>query len=463
MAAGAANRFGLGARPGDLAAIGADPPGWLRAQVGGGAPLVADSGLQSSRQVLAEAAELRREKRAEKDASPNAGPAADPAARPAVKLARQFRSIYLDEARARLRAAVSSDRPFVERLVHFWSNHFAVSADKPVVTGVAGAFEREAIRPNVLGNFATLLQAVEQHPAMLMYLDNQASIGPDSRAATFMARRRQPGASGPRRAGINENLAREMLELHTLGVDGGYTQADVTTFAKVLTGWSVDKSGGFVFREASHEPGAQTLLGRRYAEAGLAQGEAVLVDLARHPATARHIARKLAAHFVADDPPPALVDRLARVFRDSGGDLPAVYRALVDNDLAWQQSDGKFKTPSDYIVSACRALSLPVDEGPRSIAAFVLLGQRPWMPGSPAGWPDRTADWSGSAAVFKRVEWAGAVAARLGSRRQAATLAPDVLGDRLSAHTRGAIAGADSATQALTLLLASPEFMWRPA
>lgn len=463
LSCSAANRFGLGARPGELAAIKDDPRGWLAAQLAGNAPLLEGDDLPASRQVLVEAANLRRAKHAEDQPAPEPG-VSQPAVPGALKLAKYFRSVYLAESRTRLRAAVQTDRPFVERLVHFWANHFAVSADKPAVTGIAGAFEREAIRPHVLGRFGTMLRAVEQHPAMLLYLDNQRSIGPDSRAVRFIARR-QRGAVGPggRHPGINENLAREMLELHTLGVDGGYTQVDVTAFAGILIGWSVGRDGLFEFRDAWHEPRASTLLGKRFAQAGLAQGEAVLEDLARHPATARHIARKLAVHFVVDDPPSALVDRLARTFLDGGGDLLAVYRALLESDLAWRPAAGKFKTPADYIVSAHRALSLPVEDGPRSLAAFTLLGQRPWMPGSPAGWPDRTADWAGSAAVFKRVQWANAVAARLRSRRRADALAPEVLGARLSAHSRRAISGADSAAQALTLLLACPEFMWRPA
>jgi len=228
---------------------------------------------------------------------------------------------------------VSTDRPFLERLTQFWSNHFAVSVDKIVVLGLAGAMEREAIRPHVLGHFTDLLLAVEQHPAMILYLDNQASIGPNSRAGRLMNRR----ANG-RKADINENLAREILELHTLGVDGGYTQADVTTFARAISGWSIGgegegrrfakleadhgEPGEFLFRDIFHEPGDRRLLGRTYDDNGVRQGEAILKDLALRPETARHVSTKLARHFVADDPPPALVKRMTDAWLGSRGHLP---------------------------------------------------------------------------------------------------------------------------------------------
>ncbi len=227
---------------------------------------------------------------------------------------------YLAQAEARVRVAARTEAPFHERLVQFWSNHFAVSIDKPVCLGIAGALENEAIRPHVTGHFGELLRAVEQHPAMIAYLDNQGSAGPDSEIARLGRRR----GNAQRKVGINENLAREILELHTLGVDGGYSQADVTTFAKVLTGWSIGggegrlaggTAGRYFFRENLHQPGSQTLLGRSYAQSGEAQGLAVLADLSRHPSTARHLATKLARHFIADDPPVQSIDRIASAFQ----------------------------------------------------------------------------------------------------------------------------------------------------
>jgi uncharacterized protein (DUF1800 family) len=463
----ATNRFGLGARPGDIASVGSDPRGWLKAQLRGAPPVLHGSALPSSTTVLATAIDLRKNR-----------DAAD-----AMKIREYFRPLYIEEARARFDSAVATERPFVERLTQFWSNHFAVSVDKIAVLGVAGAMEREAIRPHVLGRFADLLKAVEQHPAMLLYLDNHLSAGPHSIAAEFVAAR----GDAARKLGLNENLAREILELHTLGVDGGYSQTDVTTFASVLSGWSVggpirggnagrprglgksfgnradgaDKPGEFVFREAFHEPGTQRLLGRSYSQSGVRQGEAVLEDLAQSPATAHHLATKLVRHFVADDPPPAAVAHVAKVFHDSNGDLAKVYAALVDLPDAWSAELPKFKTPADYIYSAYRALTVPVPEDQRALAGFEVLGQRSFQPGSPAGWPDRSDDWDGSSAVLKRIEWADAVGQRLGSQRDAAATADAALGATLSAGTRQAIARAASGAQALTLLLASPEFMRR--
>ena len=473
-AAIAANRFGLGARPGDLARIGSDPRGSLYAQLGGAAPLITDSTLANSADVIERMAQLRQERRQfkQRSAGDAAGDAAaDAAAQAEVqKLPSLLRPIYIDDAAARVRAGVGSDRPMLERLVHFWSNHFAVSVDKQAVLGIAGAFEREAIRPHVLGSFQHLLLAVEQHPAMLLYLDNAQSVGPNSDAARKLARRGFASATPRQKIGINENLAREILELHTLGVNGGYSQSDVTEFAQVLSGWSIGGGQGrlrggdpgrFYFREALHEPGTRRLLGRSYRDDGQAQGVAVLQDLAGASATAQHIATKLCRHFIADEPPPAAVGRVAQVFLSTSGDLPSVYRALIDADESWTVPLSKYKTPSDYIYSTFRALQLPVPEGPKAVAPFELLGQRHFSPGSPAGWPDRAADWDGSAALLKRVEWADQLGQRIGTRIAAAERAPQVLGASLTDHTRIAIAHAESGAQALTLLLASPEFMRR--
>jgi uncharacterized protein (DUF1800 family) len=461
-AAIAANRFGLGARPGELASIGGDGRAWLRAQLSGAPPLVSAAQLRPSVEILAQGMELQRQmQEARRD-----GVANDAAAGAlAQKLPQYLRPIYVSEAAARFSAAVNTERPLVERLAQFWSNHFAVSVDKQYQAGLAGSFEREAIRPHVLGNFNDLLLAAETHPAMLLYLDNHLSVGPHSEAAQFAARGRNP-----RRIGINENLAREILELHTLGVGGGYTQGDVTSFAQVITGWSVGggrgrfaggEPGRFLFRPALHEPGAKLVLGRRYADEGFGQGVAVLNDLARHPSTAHFIATKLTRHFVADEPPAAVVAQLAHAYARSGGDLPTVYRALIDARQAWEQPLAKYKTPSDFILSTYRGLTLPIDPEHPPLGVFEQLGQRTWQPGSPAGFPDRGADWDGASALMKRIEWADAVGERLGSRRDAGQLAPELLGANLGAATRTAIAHAASASQALTLLVAAPEFMRR--
>jgi uncharacterized protein (DUF1800 family) len=490
-AAIAANRFGLGAKPGELAAIGAAGPDWLEGQLRGSAPTLQARGLRESADILSEAAAIRRELQAQRRATAarsalatsaaavpdnaavavnpamagDAAVAADAAAAGVMRLGQLLRPIYIAEVQARLRNAVVTERPFVERLVYFWSNHFAVSIDKQVVLGVAGSMEREAIRPHVLGNFRDLLLAVEQHPAMLLYLDNQRSVGPTSVLAQRAARRE-------RTLGLNENLAREILELHTLGVDAGYTQADVTSFAKVLTGWSLGggegagpmqagSSGAFLFRPLLHEPGTQTVFGHRYGEADQAQGRVALQDLARSSATAHHIATKLVRHFIADDPPPAAVARVAKAFERSDGDLPHVYRALLACPEAWQSPLAKYKSPQDYLLSIHRGLALPVDDKPRSIAGFELLGQRQFAPGSPAGWPDRSDDWDGASALMKRIEYADALAQRLAGARDVGELGPQLLGANYSEQTRDGVSHAASDAQALTLLLTAPEFLRR--
>ncbi|HXC58793.1 MAG TPA: DUF1800 domain-containing protein [Steroidobacteraceae bacterium] len=467
----AANRFGFGARPGDLARLGSQARDAVVAQLRAAPPLIEED-LPASHELLARVI-------AERDAlrSANQRPPApqqqDPSgSSPAagtvnvLRAARALREIYQPayqaDVGARSRAAILRENDFLERLVFFWSNHFAVSVDKRAVLGLAGAMEREAIRPHVLGNFADMLLAVERHPAMLLYLDNQQSIGPNSQAAQLAGRR-------GRALGLNENLGREILELHTLGVDGKYTQSDVQALAAMITGWSIGGDGGrlrggepgrFFFREAFHEPGARSLLGRRYAEDGIAQGEAGLRALAVNPHTARHLAMKLARHFVADEPPAALVDRLTRAYLDAQGDLPATYRALIESPEAWRVPLAKFKTPTEYVLSTYRALSLPFASD-KDLRVFELLGQRSFQPGSPAGWPDRSADWDGSAALLKRLEWAQELGQRLGSSRDAQQLAAASLGASLSAGTHEAVARAQDGAQALTLLLASPEFMRR--
>ncbi len=458
----ATNRFGLGARPGELA-LAADARAWLHAQLKAPAPVLAAADLQGSQPILAQALELRRDIQAQRQ---NASLDPAQAQQQLMKIGQFLRPVYVSEATARLEQAVTTERPLLERLTQFWANHFAVSVDKQFLAGLAGSFEREAIRPHVLGRFSDMLRAVETHPAMLLYLDNHLSVGPHSLAAQRLARRQ-----AERRIGINENLAREILELHTLGVGSGYTQSDVTTFAEVITGWSIGaerggrfaggEPGKFYFREELHEPGAKVVLNTRYPDNGFGQGVAVLNDLARHSATAHHLATKLARHFIADEPPPAVIDRLAGAYLASEGDLPTLYRALIDSREAWAEPLAKYKTPSDYVISAFRGMSVEIEPGKGALGALDTLGQRTWQPGSPAGWPDRSADWDGSSALLKRIEWADALAARLGSRRDAQQLAPQLLGATLTDPTRTALTRASSASQGLTLLLAAPEFMRR--
>jgi uncharacterized protein (DUF1800 family) len=479
----AANRFGLGARPGELSKIGADPRGWLKAQLAGTRmlPAVIQS-LTSSDQVFAAQVEMVQQRReARKAAAENDSPATRPDAALRNRTGRNvIQENYLAQVAARYQVATHSEESFRERLVHFWTNHFAVSMDKNVVAAIAGTLENEAIRPNLHLSFFDLLLAADSHPAMILYLDNQASMGPHSQLAQLaqLVKRRgnRAGAGQERKIDINENLGREILELHTLGVNGGYTQADVTTFAKILTGWSIGgeqgrlgnanrlpagEVGKFVFREGLHEPGTQTLLGKRYSEAGVNQPKAVFRDLSRHPATAKFIATKLARHFIADAPAATAVERIAKAFMDSEGHLPTVHAAVVDSAEAWAQVHAKFKTPHEFVVSTFRALDHVPDRSAQVLQPFELLGQRPYSPGSPAGWDDIAGRWDGSDALMKRIEWATQVAQRVGARQSPVQLAEQTLGDALSEHTRMALNGAADAAQGTTLWLVSPEFQRR--
>jgi uncharacterized protein (DUF1800 family) len=475
-------RFGLGARPGDLAAAASDPRAWLWAQIAGPAQLAGNTPLAPSDQIFTEVLAARDERQEMRREATVRSAAVDTTAAGATAAAafNPVRDAYLPHYRAqvlaRAQSAALTARPFAERLVHFWTNHFAVSADKGAVFGIAGTLENEAIRPNVNGRFADLLTAVEQHPAMIAFLDNQYSVGKDSELALLAARRAaRQGIMGPpdqpkREFGINENLAREILELHTLGVNGGYTQNDVTSFAQIITGWSIGGGKGrlaggtpgrFYFRDNLHEPGAKTLLGKTYTEDGQRQGEAALADLARHPATAHFIATKLVRHFIADDPPPAAVERVAHAFRKSGGDLPHVYAALIEAPEAWDAEMRKFKTPEDFVFSTLRALNVSPRQPEEVVRSFDLLGQRQYVPGSPAGWPDTSKSWDGSDALMHRVLWASRAASRYERGIDPVELAASSLGAYARPETLTALRRASSSSQALALLLMSPEFQRR--
>jgi uncharacterized protein (DUF1800 family) len=460
-------RFGLGAKPGDLAAAGDDPRAWLKSQIKGAVPLAVDTRLAPSDQIFAGLVAAREEQQKIKRAA-----ALSPDAKAFNAIREAYQPHYRAQVLARTQSAALTTTPFAERLVHFWSNHFAVSADKGVVFGLAGTLENEAIRPHIAGRFLELLTAVEQHPAMIAFLDNQYSVGTDSPAARFAARRvARADLDAPKRPfGINENLAREILELHTLGVNGGYSQADVTSFAQIITGWSIGGGRGrlaggvpgrFCFRDNLHQPGAKAFLGKTYTEQGLQQGEAVLADLVKRPETAQFIATKLVRHFVADDPPPPAVARVARAFMKSGGDLPPVYAALIDSPEAWEVESRKFKTPEDFVFSSLRALNVSPAQPEEVVRSFELLGQRQYTPGSPAGWPDTAKSWDGSDALMHRVLWASRVSAKYEQGMDPADVAASSLGAYARPETLTALRRATSSSQGLALLLMSPEFQRR--
>jgi uncharacterized protein (DUF1800 family) len=460
----ALHRFGFGPRAGSIDAIAPDPRGALIAELDRpDAGQIAGADLPTSAatnravfEYRAErnAAQQRQRREAAQTAVENVGKEtggkenAEAAGQPEpVPLPRQ---LFRAEARARIDAALDADIGFVERLVWFWSNHFCVNADKTVMVG---GYEREAIRAHVLGRFSDMLLAVEGHPAMLTYLDNAQSIGPNSVAGIN------------RDKGLNENLAREILELHTLGVRSVYSQTDVTDFAKVLTGWTIlppatnpDHGGEFVYLKRAHEPGPQTVVGRTYPDTGTEQGRAVLADLARHPATARHIAIKLARHFISDEPPAALVERLAQRFLATDGDLKEVALSLIAAPEAWAPEQAKIKRPGEWIVAALRATALRGDIA-RIIGGTALLGEPLWRPPAPKGFSDDNAAWLDGLA--QRLDIANTFAQRTAENLDPEAVAETAIGPLASAETRRAITGAESKPQALTFLLMAPEFQRR--
>ena len=474
----ALNRFGLGARSADP--LPSDPKAWLLGQFERFEPKPAAlASVPARSEIVGQLgdyiAEQRMAGRAKRQMQPAAMPAGDKPQGDGIPdsakrfLRRGIRDDYLVMTSARLSSALTTTTPFVERLVHFWANHFAISADKLKVIPLAGLLEFEAIRPHVLGKFSDMLLAVEQHPAMLVYLDQAQSIGPDSRAGQFVA------ARGQQKRGLNENLAREILELHTLGVRTGYSQADVTEFARALTGWTVSglargpaarmlgggQTGDFAFAELIHQPGDRQIMGRRYSQDGQRQAHAILMDLAANPATAKHLSTKLARHFAGDDPPPAMVERLTQAYLKSGGDLPTVYRAILASPEAWAPQPLKFKTPWDWSVSALRAFNQDALDPTLAGTLMNQLGQPVWKPGSPAGFDDIAASWAAPEALVRRVEVAQRLAERVSSSVDPRVLADKVLPGALGEPTRTAIARAESPAEGLALLLVSPEFVRR--
>jgi uncharacterized protein (DUF1800 family) len=462
------HRFGFGPRTGSIEAIASDPRASLLVELDKpGAGQIANPDLPTSgavnravfeynaernamqqrqrREAAAQAAMEAPGKETATDVKPEA--AAAPPKPEEVPLPRQ---LFLNEARARMDAALNAEIGFVERLVWFWSNHFCVNQDKTVM---AGGYEREAIRPHVLGRFSDMLLAAEGHPAMLFYLDNAQSIGPNSIAGIN------------RDKGLNENLAREILELHTLGVRTVYTQEDVTNFAKVLTGWTIlptasdpNHGGEFVYLGRAHEPGPQTVIGNTYPDTGTQQGRAVLLELARHPATAKHVATKMARHFIADEPPLALVDQLTQRFLDTDGDLKEMAKTLVAAPESWMPEQAKIKRPGEWIVAALRATGEAGDIR-RIVQAQALLGEPLWRPPAPKGFSDDNAAWLDGLA--QRLDIANTFAHREGLAFEPEAVMDTALGPLASAETRRAVAGAESRPQALTVLLMASEFQRR--
>jgi uncharacterized protein (DUF1800 family) len=466
VAALALHRFGMGPRLGSITAIESDPCGALLAElVRPRAGEVAAQSLPTSAQAFRIVADANAERQARQIAAARAlkqatGPTTEGIMQPDADMATKMpaeavpnpgRQLYLNEAQARIDAALAAEIGLAERLVWFWSNHFCVSADK--IQSMAGAYEREAIRPHILGRFVDMLLAVAGHPAMLFYLDNTSSIGPNSVAGINRTR------------GLNENLAREILELHTLGVRTSYTQDDVIALAKVLTGWTLipaadnpDHGGGFAFNRRLHEPGPQRVLGKTYEDTGVEQGRAVLRDLAAHPSTATHIASKLVRHFIADTPPQPLIDRLARTFLDTGGDLKEVTSALVSSAEAWALPRTKLKRPSEWVVSMVRAAGTPADAA-RFTSGQASLGEPLWRPPSPKGYADDEPTWVDG--IGRRLDIANLYAERIARGVDGRHVIEAVLRSALSVETVQAVQRAETRQQALALLFMSAEFQRR--
>ena len=466
----ALNGFGLGARMGESRRV-RDARGWLRAQLAGGAPELPAPPEGTPEAITAAVRSFRM-----------AAQGTDQQRRDARQEARRrLVAIGAAESRAAMTARVASERPFVERLVAFWSNHLCVSVgSKVLVAPLAGSYEREAIRPHVLGRFRDMVLASAKHPAMLAYLDNLQSIGPNSPGA-------RTGGRGGQRRGLNENYARELLELHTLGVDGGYTQQDVQELARILTGWTVGGMAqrplrqalarrgrgraaarsddrdtvGFIFEELLHEPGTKTVLGTKYSEAGFAEGERAIAALCEHPATARFVAGKLVTHFVGDAPPPAAVDRIAGVFRDSDGDLRAVSAALIELPEAWTDDARKFRTPQDWIVAILRAFSPP--EVSETLMPILRQLRHPlWSPQAPKGFGDTTQEWADPDSLLNRAELARTVGRRLRLQRVDPRDLLDVVEVAGSDPLRQFAADAAiPVEERIALVLAGPAFQWR--
>ncbi|WP_431283723.1 DUF1800 domain-containing protein [Humitalea sp. 24SJ18S-53] len=428
----AASRFGLGPRPDQPPP--ADPEAWLLAQLGPPGPPPPVPGFDTPPSVLDGLTAWREDER-------NPPPPGTPYPR------NRFQDAERDGwAIQRL----TTDQPFRERLVAFWANHLTVSRREGFVAVLGGPYLRDVIRPHVTGRFADMLVASAKHPAMLIYLNGNASIGPDSPWGKRSGR------------GLNENLGREILELHSLSPAGGYSQADVTAFAMLLTGLSVETTRdplGYLFRPSNHQPGIKQVMGRDFGD-GEAAIEEALRWLANHPATHRHLATKLARHFVADDPPPAAVAKLEGVLRDTQGDLGAVSRALVALPEAWSTPLSKLRDADDYMTAAARALGAGPDMGRNLSNWCASLNQGMLYAPGPNGCPDRAEAWGQPEGALGRLDLLHGLTGRYSRVKPDETL-DLVLGPLARDATRTAIGRAGSARDALTLLLGSPEFQRR--
>jgi uncharacterized protein (DUF1800 family) len=453
----AANRFGYGANPNILQAIGNQPLAWLTAQL---APERVTTALHVVKghwtsdlalQHLVKYAQKKRDMRDDSSLDNSAGQGQE-TNNELMTGKKQLAKQVMDLTELTIQQGIESDSPFFWHLVDFFSNHFSVSANNIEMRALAPTLELEAIAPKVTGHFSSLLQAVVAHPAMLLYLNNEKSVGPNTR---FAQKRKDKG--------LNENLGREILELHTLGVGSQYKQEDVTELAKALTGWSIGRgtrqeATGFLFRDGVHEPGVRVVLGKRYRQQGMAQGQAILADLANHPDTARHVSRKLVQHFIADQGNENIVNTMVDTWLSHQGNLAKVLMSMLSHPESWQSQAQKLKTPRELLISSCRVCSIPLGQADL-IRHLSNLGQRPFNAGSPAGYKDNHLAWSGPHAMMSRIEWASHVSRFV--RVDPISLAQQSLGPLLSKLTIQQMQQAESKEQAVALFLLSPEFQRR--
>ena len=446
----AATRFGMGAMPGEIAGID-EPQSWLLEQVDPNhVPVWPYDNTVSSKQLLTELQVHAMARRQNKAADMSDQIEAERSA-----YMRNARQIMKRDVVTRAAFGATTHASFHERLVRFWANHFSISARNIQTRLIAGAYEREAIRPYVLQDFTTLASQAIFHPGMLIYLDNVQSIGPTSRGSRHGRR------------GLNENLAREVLELHTVTLAANYSQEDVTEFARALTGWTVgnhrdgqNHRGESVFSERIHEPGNRRVLGKDYRQAGGDQARAIVRDLCLHPDTAHNVAYKLARHFIADEPPLSLVNRLTSLFLETDGDLRELYKALILAPEAWQDEPQKVKTPDELLTSTARLIGVRAVFAGEPKKVYQSLAQQPFHAPTPEGWPDEASSWLGPDALMKRIEWAKRVADR-SPELDARLLLEEGLGALASAELSQTVSRAESGNQALVLALMSPEFQKR--
>ena len=448
----AVNRFGYGARGDELERAKKDPQQWIKSQL---IPISFATSFPHSNEVFIENAKYQKQKKQLKKQQKD--PQKQSTSQSMNKMTKMFPRTTLTSMSAdTLNQAISSSNSVSWRLLDFFSNHFSVSANGRLMVGLSATLEREAIAPNMLGNFEDMLMAVEQHPAMLIYLNNEKSFGPNSKIAKKHKKQK---------IGLNENLAREIMELHTLGVDGGYSQLDVIELAKGITGWSVkspkkDGGTGFIFRDWGHEPGTRSLFGKKYSQRGIAQGQQMLRDLAMNPATAKYVCAKLAHHFVSPNPSAALLNEMEATWMKTQGNIKQVMFSLFDADDAWLDTAQKFKTPREFVISSYRALAPKKINDKALLFSLINLGQQPFNAGSPAGFSDDESDWLGASALMARIDWSSMMSAyRNGINAE--KMLKLAFGESVSQHTYQTVMRAESRQQAMTLLLMSPEFQRR--